>query len=47
VAGVALFVAAIFLMRGRWSSAAAKADVAAHDALVAQELAALNARPAD
>lgn len=35
VAGVALFVATIFLMRGRWSPAAAKADVAAHDALVA------------
>ena len=45
IAGVALFVAAIFTMRGRWSPAAARADVAAHDALVARELAALQARP--
>jgi MFS family permease len=41
IAGVALFVATIFTMRGRWSPAAAKADVDAHDALVARELAAL------
>ncbi len=45
IAGVALFVATIFTMRGRWSPAAAKADVDAHDALVARELAALRAEP--
>ncbi len=41
IAGVALFVATIFTMRGRWSPAAAKADVDAYDALMARELAAL------
>ena len=46
IGGVALFVAMIFVMRGRWSPAAARADEEAHDALVAQELAALQARPA-
>jgi len=45
IVGVALFVATIFTMRGRWSPAAAKADVDAHDALVARELAALRAEP--
>ncbi len=45
IAGVVLFVLTIFTMRGRWSPAAAKADVDAHDALVAQELAALQAEP--
>ncbi len=45
IAGVVLFVLTIFTMRGRWSPAAAKADVDAHDALVAQELAALRAEP--
>jgi len=43
IAGVALFVATIFTMRGRWSPAAAKADMDAHDALVTRELAALRA----
>ena len=43
IAGIALFVATIFTMRGRWSPAAARADRAAHDALVARELAALQA----
>jgi MFS family permease len=37
------FTATIFLMRGRWSPAAAKRDQAAHDAAVARELAALRA----
>jgi len=46
IAGVALFVATIFTMRGRWSPAAAKADVEAHDALVERELAERQARPA-
>ena len=45
IAGVVLFVLTVFTMRGRWSPAAAKADVEAHDALVAQELAALRAEP--
>ena len=45
VAGVALFVVTIFTMRGRWSPAAAKADVDAHDALVAREIAALQTGP--
>jgi len=43
IAGVALFVVAIFTMRGRWSPAAAQADRAAHDALVTRELVALQA----
>ncbi len=43
IAGVALFVVTIFTMRGRWNPAAAKADMDAHDALVARELAALQA----
>jgi len=41
-----LFVAMVFIMRGRWSPAAAKADAEAHDALVARELAALQAKNA-
>ena len=45
IAGVALFVATIFTMRGRWSPAAAKADVEAHNRLVANELSALAAAP--
>lgn len=44
IAGVLLFVATIFTMRGRWSPLAAKADVDAHDALVAREFAALRAK---
>ncbi len=47
IIGVALFVATVFLMRGRWSPAAAKADVDAHDALVAREIAELQARAAE
>ncbi len=39
-AGAAAFVVLIFLMKGRWSSAAARADEAAHDAAVAAALAA-------
>ena len=39
IGGVLLFVATTFVMRGRWSPAAAKADVDAHDRLVAQQLA--------
>ncbi len=45
IAGVVLFVATIFAMRGRWSPAAAEADVAAHDRLVTQQLAELGAAP--
>src|SRR5580658_219117 len=39
--GILVFLATIFLMRGRWSPAAALADETAHDALVARELAEL------
>ena len=45
IAGVVLFVATIFAMRGRWSPAAAQADVDAHDRLVTQQLAELRAAP--
>jgi MFS family permease len=41
IGGVAVFIATIFVMRGRWSPAAAHADEAAHDAAVARELRAL------
>lgn len=47
IGGVALFVATTFMMRGRWSPAAAKADVEAHDALVSRQLAELQARAAE
>jgi MFS family permease len=43
IVGIAVFIATIFLMRGRWSPAAAQADEAAHDAAVARELQALRA----
>ena len=39
VAGIALFILSIFIMRGRWSPAAARADAAAHDTAVERELA--------
>ena len=38
IGGVVVFIATIFVMRGRWSPAAARADEAAHDAAVAREL---------
>jgi uncharacterized protein YjeT (DUF2065 family) len=41
IAGVAVFLACIFTMRGRWSPAAARADEEAHNALVAREVAKL------
>jgi hypothetical protein len=41
IAGVAVFIGCIFIMRGRWSPAAALADEQAHNALVAQEMAKL------
>jgi MFS family permease len=41
IGGVAVFIATIFVMRGRWSPAAAHADETAHDAAVARELHAL------
>jgi MFS family permease len=44
IGGIAVFIATIFFMRGRWSPAAARADEAAHDAAVARELHALQAR---
>jgi len=44
IAGVVLFIATIFVMRGRWSPALARADEAAHDADVARELASLQSR---
>ncbi len=45
--GVLVFLATIFVMRGRWSPARARDDEAAHNALVANELAALNRQPAE
>ncbi len=41
IGGIVVFIATIFVMRGRWSPAAARADEAAHDAAVARELHAL------
>jgi MFS family permease len=41
IAGVAVFLGCIFIMRGRWSPAAARADEAAHNAMVAAEMAKL------
>jgi MFS family permease len=41
IGGVMVFIATIFVMRGRWSPAAARADDEAHDAAVARELHAL------
>jgi hypothetical protein len=35
---VLVFIATIFVMRGRWNPAAARADDEAHDAAVAREL---------
>jgi MFS family permease len=43
IGGVVIFLACIFIMRGRWSPAAARADEDAHHALVAEELAKLKA----
>ena len=40
--GILVFVLSIFIMRGRWSPAAAKADARAHDALVTREMAGLS-----
>lgn len=44
--GIVLFLLTVFLMRGRWSPAAALADEQAHDALVSKELAQLQATQA-
>ncbi len=41
VGGILVFVASVFIMRGRWSPAAARADQAAHDRAVAREMAGL------
>jgi MFS family permease len=41
IAGVAVFIGCIFIMRGRWNPSAARADEAAHNALVAEEMAKL------
>jgi MFS family permease len=46
-AGIVVFIATVFLMRGRWSPSAARADEAAHDAEVARELARLRSQPAE
>ncbi len=45
-AGILLFLALIFVMKGRWSPAAARQDQEAHDRVVQQELARLPAQPA-
>jgi MFS family permease len=47
IAGIVIFIATIFVMRGRWSPSAARADEAAHDAAVQRELAALSGRAAE
>ncbi len=47
VMGIVVFVGTIFLMRGRWSPAAARADEAAHDRAVAREMATLTGAPAE
>ncbi len=44
-AGMLVFAGTIFLMRGRWSPAASKADIEAHDRAVAREMARLAAAP--
>jgi MFS family permease len=41
IGGVAVFLACIFIMRGRWSPAAARSDEEAHYAMVAREMAKL------
>ncbi|MCF3945226.1 MFS transporter [Acidiphilium iwatense] len=46
-AGIVVFLGTVFLMRGRWSPKAARADDAAHHAQVARELAALRDQPAE
>jgi MFS family permease len=46
--GIVVFLVTVFLMRGRWSPAVARADEEAHDAMVARELADLRAhQPAE
>ncbi len=47
VGGVLLFVATVFLMRGRWSPAAARADEMEHDRAVAREMARLTGAAAE
>jgi MFS family permease len=47
VGGIVVFLASIFLMRGRWRPAAARADQAAHDAAVAREMAHLRGSVAE
>jgi formate-dependent nitrite reductase membrane component NrfD len=47
VAGIVVFIATVFLMPGRWSPSAARADEAAHDAEVARELARLRSQAAE
>jgi MFS family permease len=44
-AGVIVFVATVFVMRGRWSPAHARQDEAAHDEMVARELAEFKQHP--
>lgn len=46
IAGILVFIATIFVMRGRWSPAAARADESAHDAAVQRELTALRGQVA-
>ncbi len=47
IAGIVVFIATIFVMRGRWSPAAARADEAAHDAAVQRELAGFRGQAAE
>ena len=47
VGGIAVFVASVMVMRGRWSPAAARADEAAHDRAVTREMERLTGVPAE
>jgi len=47
VGGILAFVASVFVMRGHWSPAAARADEAAHDRAVAREMSRLGSAAAE
>ena len=47
VGGIVVFIASVFLTRGRWSPAAARADEAAHDQAVAREMALMRGAAAE
>ena len=47
IGGIVVFIASVFVMRGRWSPAAAAADEAEHDQAVAREMARLTGAAAE